>query len=47
MKSALYATKNYVGVTGIISIDENGDTNRIFTLKQIKNKKLVDVPLVQ
>lgn len=43
VKEALYNTKNYQGITGAITIDENGDTERKFTLKQIKGGALVSI----
>lgn len=43
VKGALYATKGYQGITGTISIDKNGDTERVFMMRQIKGGMLVDV----
>lgn len=43
VKQALYGIKNYEGITGNITIDANGDTEREFSIKQIKGGKLVDV----
>ena len=43
VKDALYATKGYQGVTGTITIDQNGDTQREFTLKKIHDGQVVDV----
>lgn len=43
LKAELYKTSNYQGISGTITIDEKGDTNREFTLKQIKGGKLTDI----
>lgn len=43
VKSELYKVKDYQGVTGTITIDQNGDTAREFRLQQIKSGQLVDV----
>lgn len=43
IRDALYATRGYQGITGTITIDKNGDTEREFTVRQIKGGKLVDV----
>ena len=41
IKNALYTIKNYPGVTGITSFDENGDVIKPIILKTIKNGKFV------
>ncbi len=41
-KKELYSIKGYEGASGIITIDENGDTYRDLILKKIQNKELVD-----
>lgn len=43
VKQALYGTKNFDGISGLISIDKNGDTEREFTLKKIQNGNLTDI----
>lgn len=43
VKAALYKTAGYQGISGLITIDKNGDTERRFTLKEIKGGKLVDL----
>jgi branched-chain amino acid transport system substrate-binding protein len=43
LQKALYATQNYRGVTGLISIDEKGDTEREFSLKRIQKGTLVEI----
>lgn len=43
IKDALYATRDFRGITGTITIDKNGDTEREFTVRQIKGGKLVDL----
>ncbi len=43
VKKELYDTKNFPGITGVITLDKNGDTAREFTVKKIMNKQLVDV----
>ncbi len=43
IKAELYKTSGYQGISGVITMDANGDTQREFTLKQIKGGKLVDV----
>lgn len=42
IKNALYATKNYIGLTGTTSFDENGDVIKPVTLKTVKNGKFVE-----
>jgi branched-chain amino acid transport system substrate-binding protein len=39
IKSALYKTKGFAGVTGTISMDENGDVIKGIGIKQVKNGK--------
>jgi branched-chain amino acid transport system substrate-binding protein len=39
IKAALYTTKEFSGVTGTISIDENGDVIKGIGIKQVKNGK--------
>jgi branched-chain amino acid transport system substrate-binding protein len=41
-KKELYSIRGYEGASGIITIDENGDTYRDLILKKIQNKELVD-----
>lgn len=41
VKSELYKIKDFQGISGVITIDQNGDTDRKFVIKQIKNKQLV------
>ena len=41
IKDYLFTVKNYEGVSGLISFDENGDVIRPFELKVIKNKKII------
>lgn len=41
IKDGLYKTKNYEGVTGKISFDQNGDTRKEIILKTIKDQKFV------
>ncbi len=43
VKQELYAVRGYEGITGAINIDANGDTEREFVIKQIRNKQLVDI----
>jgi branched-chain amino acid transport system substrate-binding protein len=42
VKKELYEVKNYKGITGVITIDENGDTAREFTLRKIESGRLVN-----
>jgi branched-chain amino acid transport system substrate-binding protein len=41
IKKALYDTKDFPGVTGLITIDSNGDVVKSIGAKQIKNSKFV------
>jgi len=41
IKAALYATKGYQGVTGVITFDRNGDVQQPATLKTVKEGKFV------
>lgn len=41
-KKELYSIKGYEGASGVITIDENGDTYRDLILKQIRNRELTD-----
>jgi len=41
LKTNLYATQNYNGVTGKISFDQNGDTRKEIILKTVKDGKFV------
>ena len=43
VKNELYKVSSYQGVSGVITIDSNGDTAREFTLKQIHNGAMIDV----
>lgn len=43
LKSELYKVKDYKGLSGNISIDSNGDTEREFHLLKIQGGKLIDV----
>jgi branched-chain amino acid transport system substrate-binding protein len=43
IKKALYGVKDYQGITGKITIDQNGDTMREFNLKKIVKGVLTDV----
>jgi len=43
IKQQLYATKNYVGVSGTFSFDEKGDVNRPLILMQVKNNSFVSL----
>lgn len=43
IKTKLYERKNIDGVSGIYSIDQNGDTQRSFTLRKVTGGKLVEV----
>jgi len=42
VKNGLYATKNYPGVSGLTSFDENGDVSKPLTIKTIKDGKFVE-----
>lgn len=41
IKQAFYDFKNYQGVSGLVSIDKNGDGIKSFDLKTIKNKSFI------
>lgn len=41
IKNGLYNIKNYEGVSGIITVDENGDTHRSLRLMVVEGEKLV------
>lgn len=41
IKNGLYTLKNYEGVSGNITVDENGDTHRPLQLMVVRNGKLV------
>lgn len=41
IKTFLYGIKNYQGLSGTFSLDTNGDTNREFEIKMIRDGKLV------
>lgn len=41
LKEKLYDVKKYDGISGVISIDENGDTEREYVLRTVKNGKLI------
>ena len=43
VRDALYATKGYQGITGMITIDVNGDTAREFSVRRIKAGALTDI----
>lgn len=43
VRDALYATKGYSGITGMITIDANGDTDRKFVVRRIKGGALTDI----
>ena len=43
VRDALYDIKGYQGITGVITVDDKGDTLREFTLRQISNGVLVEV----
>ena len=42
IKSELYKVKDYPGISGNITIDQNGDTAREFVIKKIHNGAIVD-----
>lgn len=44
-KKELYSVEGYEGASGVISIDEKGDTKREFSLKKIQQGKLVELLL--
>jgi len=41
IKDGLHTIQNYTGVSGIISVDSNGDTHRPLTVMQVKNGEFV------
>lgn len=41
LKEKLYDVKGYEGISGIISIDKNGDTEREYVLRAVKGGKLI------
>lgn len=43
IKNYLYQVKDYNGLSGNITIDNNGDSTREFTLKKIENGSLVEI----
>ncbi len=43
IKKELYKIKNFGGISGNITIDQNGDTQREFTLRMVRGGRLVDV----
>lgn len=43
IKKVLYAVKDYHGASGVITIDQNGDTKREFVLKRVIGGKLIEV----
>ncbi|MEI8339877.1 MAG: ABC transporter substrate-binding protein [bacterium] len=43
IKNYLYDTKNWSGLSGTISIDQNGDSSREFVLKVVKGGKAVEI----
>lgn len=43
VRDALYATKEYQGITGVITIDQNGDSDRAFTIRKITKGVLTDI----
>ena len=43
VRDALYATKGYVGITGVITIDGKGDTDREFVIRRIAGGALTDI----
>ncbi len=42
VKMALYNTKNYEGLSGLTSFDENGDVEKPLTIMTVKNGKFVE-----
>ena len=42
IKDELYKVKDYQGVSGVITIDQNGDTARQFVIKKVSGGKIVD-----
>ncbi len=43
VRDGLYATKDYQGITGTITIDDKGDTAREFSIRRIKAEALTDI----
>ena len=43
VRDALYTTKDYQGITGVITLDDRGDTQREFTLRKIVDGVLTEV----
>jgi branched-chain amino acid transport system substrate-binding protein len=43
IKEKLYSAKNVNGISGLYSIDENGDTQRNFVVRKVTNGSLVNV----
>lgn len=43
VRDALYGTKGYNGITGTITIDDKGDTDRMFVVRRIKGGTLTDI----
>lgn len=43
VRDALYTTKGYNGITGTITIDDKGDTDRMFIVRRIKGGALTDI----
>ena len=41
IKAGLYALKNYPGVSGVTSFDENGDVVKPVIFKTVKNKQYI------
>lgn len=41
LKEKLYSVKDYNGISGMISIDKNGDTEREYVLRTVKDGKLI------
>ena len=41
IKAGLYALKNYPGVSGVTSFDENGDVVKPVIFKTVKNKNIL------
>jgi branched-chain amino acid transport system substrate-binding protein len=42
IKNALYSIKDYHGVTGRISFDQNGDISGSFAVKEVRDGKIID-----
>ncbi|MFA7302563.1 MAG: ABC transporter substrate-binding protein [Candidatus Paceibacterota bacterium] len=42
VKDALHRVENYKGITGAITINDKGDTDRVFVLRQLVGGKFVD-----